>query len=91
MAQNSVGSFFEPRETRPSGHGEPLSAAIKGRPSMIRREWNGDFIVIAQPEHARLSGALAGRGDPVHGPPAADVATPTNAIFPDHSVMAILP
>jgi hypothetical protein len=26
---------------------------------MIRREWNGDFIVIAQPEHARLSGALA--------------------------------
>jgi len=26
---------------------------------MIRREWNGDFIVIAQPEHARLSGSLA--------------------------------
>jgi hypothetical protein len=26
---------------------------------MIRREWNGDFIVIAQPDHARLSGALA--------------------------------
>ena len=26
---------------------------------MIRREWNGDFVVIAQPEHARLSGVLA--------------------------------
>ncbi len=26
---------------------------------MIRREWEGDFVVIDQPEHARLSGALA--------------------------------
>ena len=26
---------------------------------MIRREWEGDFVLIPQPEHARLSGVLA--------------------------------
>jgi len=47
---------------------------------MIRREWEGDFVLIPQPEHARLSGALAehwGAGEFVRPEPWAEVLLAT--------------